>query len=250
MNSKIIETIALEDLVYSFEEIGLNKQVKRGQKIAIKINLAKPPSVTNPRTDPTLIRFVTKYLHDRGCQIFLIESANGYLEDNIRAIGLEKELDSGIFEGVDLDNEEAEKMTAEDGEIHWFPKCLKDFDVRIAIPSTSLREGKVFSNNVKLFVGIVPRRYYQTSDQVGTWRAKIHENLHISIANIYILLNKYAKFDFYINGGHTYIKNQTIDKLPKYYISQSACDLDLRLINELGLEIPEYLLRLSTRLTG
>jgi uncharacterized protein (DUF362 family) len=244
MKSPILECIKADDISIFLKKIGLYKDAKY-KRVAIKINLAKPPSVNNPKTDPILLRSVINFLHSEGYEISIIESANGYLEENIRFIGLGKELEMGMFEVVDLDNEMAEKLISKDGDIHWFPKCLKNFDIRIAIPSTSLRHGKIFSNNVKLFVGIVPRRYYQKSDQVGTWRAKIHDDLHRSIANIFVLLSEYAPFHFFINGGNTYIESQLIQTLPKYYISNNGCYLDLHLIRELGINLPDYLLRVA-----
>ncbi|MFW9992849.1 MAG: hypothetical protein ACFFD4_12470 [Candidatus Odinarchaeota archaeon] len=127
------------------------------------------------------------------------------------------------------------------GQVHFIPECLKSFDVRIAIPCTSLRKDILFSNNVKLFVGAVPRRYYQYSHAGTASRPRIHEDLYESVINIYRSIMKHSPFHFFINGGNTHFYNRDIDRLPKYYVSDCGRELDLHIINELTLEIPDYL---------
>jgi len=167
----ILEAANLVSLPRLCERSGLNDLVKNGSKVAIKVNLAKYPKMGAPRTDPVLLRSMLKIINGLGGHITIIESAYGFLEENLRFIGLGSDFDQGLFRIIDLDFEDTVEVIAEDGEIHFLPKCLTYFDVRIAIPATSLREKRVFSNNIKLFVGIVPIRHYQTGQET-TWRLK------------------------------------------------------------------------------
>ena len=237
----IFDAVDLTLLPNLCKKIGLNDLVKNGSRVAIKINLAKYPQINNPKTDPTLLSSTIKLVNSMGGHVTIIECANGFLEENLRLIGLGNDFDAGLFEILDLDFEDTEEIIAADGEIHFLPKCLKQFDVRIAIPVASLRENHVFSNNVKLFIGIVPRCHYQTGDHT-TWRPRIHENLSRSISNIYTLLNMYSPFHFYINGGNTFIRDRVnMERLPRYYVSDNGYELDLYLLQALDIVVPQYL---------
>ncbi len=81
---------------------------------------------------------------------------------------------------IDLDFEETEEIIF-NGEEHYIPKCFKVYGIRIGLPATSKREGMVFSNNVKLFVGAVPRRMYQIDNKVVDWRPRVHLDLRANI---------------------------------------------------------------------
>jgi uncharacterized protein (DUF362 family) len=239
----LLEATDLPSLKSRFDEIGLTDLLARGIKIGVKINLPRLPKRDVPRTDLQLLRYVIDFLYGRGCRVTVLEGANGFLESNIRSIGLGEQLDAGIFDIIDLDCQEGREYIAEDGETHFLPECLGDFDLRIAVPVTRLGKNTIFSNNVKIFVGVVPRRFYQNGSQ-ALGRPKIHQDLHRSIANIYSLVRKHYPFHFYINGGNCLVYNKNLSFLPKYFVSDDGARLDLHILKWLNLEMPEYLANL------
>lgn len=185
-----------EKLFSYLDKIGLKTTIKENSSIVIKVNIARPPEYGHPRTDPFLISQVVEYAYLNHGRCTITESADGYLKENLYRIGLEKVINRFGVNLIDLDFEETESIKIDD-EIHYIPKCLKNFDVRIGIPATSKRPGMIFSNNIKLFVGAVPRNMYQIGEPVS-WRPKIHINLHKSVANIYRAILEYSPFQFYI----------------------------------------------------
>jgi hypothetical protein len=87
------------------------------------------------------------------------------------------------------------------------PLRSTEYGIQIGLSAFSKRSGMTFSNNVKLFVGAVPRRMYQV-DAETTWRPCVHIDLHRSVANIYRAIMSYAPFDFFVNGGRATIEGQ------------------------------------------
>ncbi|MNP51633.1 hypothetical protein D3C76_1459730 [compost metagenome] len=145
---------------------------------------------------------------------------------------------------LDLDLEEAEQVII-DGEDHYIPRCFREYGVRIGIPATSKRPGMIFSNNIKLFVGAVPRRMYQTGDQVMDWRPRVHIDLHRSVANIFAAVEAYAPFSYFINGGLAMHESKGEFRLDGILIDDDAAELDLHVLNRYfrDVEMPHYLTR-------
>lgn len=211
----------------------------RNPSVLLKINLARPPVRGHPRTDPDLLNAVIRFFLERDSTCTIAESANGYLEENLESVGLGKLLDNPKISIRDLDLEQSEVITM-NGETHYIPRCLRDYDIRIAIPATSKRPGAVFSNNVKLFVGAVPRRMYQNDEK--PWRGKIHHNLHHSIATIYQCIMDYAPFHLYINGG--IMMQEGVGEFPcdTVFVGDDGAELDRHIIRKIfGIDEPDYL---------
>ena len=135
-------------------------------------------------------------------------------------------------------------VSVADGETHYLPRCLRDYAVCIALPATSKRPGMTYSNNVKLFVGAVPRHMYQL-DEPSTTRPRIHVDLHRSVANIYRAVIDYAPFQFYVNGGRAMVEGRGEIELDQVFVGDDAVELDLALLARLGLEAPGYIERLA-----
>jgi hypothetical protein len=123
---------------------------------------------------------------------------------------------------------------------------LREYAVRIGIPATSKRPGMTFSNNVKLFVGAVPRRMYQDGEPT-TWRPRVHVDLHRSIANIYRAVMQYAPFHYFVNGGKAAVEGQDEIERAEVYVGDDALELDLHVLERFDLEAPEYVRRLADR---
>ena len=138
------------------------------------------------------------------------------------------------------------------GECHYIPKCFQEYPVRVAIPATSKRVDMLYSNNIKLFFGAVPRKMYQLDNSdvsIGLPRPKLHQNLHLSVANLFLAIQSYSPFQFYINGGLAYNENKGEFFLTETFIGNDALELDCHLFQTFfnDCEYPNYLDILKTR---
>lgn len=227
------------------DKIGLKAAILKNPSILIKVNAARPPEVGHPRTDAHIVSQVIKYVSLNGGTCCIAEGANGFLKENLEDIGLGIILDRHKVEVIDIDAEETEAVSIED-ETHYIPTCFLKYGVRIGIPATSKRPDAIFSNNVKLFVGAVPRRMYQIGDTQVSWRPKIHEDLHKSVANLYSAIQKYSPFHFYINGGTAMDERIGEFQLKQILVGDNAVELDRFILEHIyHMEEPEYIRRLS-----
>lgn len=227
----------------ALDGIGLGAALREGGSVLIKVNLARPPEPGHPRTDPALLARVIRYVVHSEARCAIAEGAAGFLRQNIERIGLGRIIRENDVRVVDLDLQEADCVTVDD-ENHYLPRCLKDYAVRVAIPATSKRPGRTFSNNVKLFVGVVPRRMYQGGGPACP-RPRVHVDLHKSVANIYRAVMAYAPFDFFVNGGRAMIEGRGEIELPEFCVGNDALELDRFVLERLGLKPPEYMSRLA-----
>jgi uncharacterized protein (DUF362 family) len=226
----------------SLDKIGLNKEIEKHKAVLIKINLARPAKVGHPRTDFYLLSETIKYIYMNHGTCAIAESANGYLRNNLEVLGLGNIIEKYNVEVIDLDFEETEKIVV-DGENHYIPKCFKNYGVRIAIPATSKRVGMIFSNNIKLFVGAVPRKLYQVGEKIVDCRPRIHVDLHKSVANVYCAIQEYSPFNFYINGGLAMDETTCEFRLENILVGNNALELDKYVLRNFfsNHEIPEYI---------
>ena len=232
-----------ENLPTALDDIGVGIALRKGGSALIKINLARPPEPGHPRTDPDLLMEVIRYISHSGACCAIAEAADGFLRQNIESIGLDRVVDEHSVVVLDLDQGDFDCVTV-GGEQHYLPRCLRDYAVRIGIPATSKRPGMTFSNNVKLFVGAVPRRMYQIGEPT-TWRPRVHADLHRSIAGIYRAVMQYAPFHCFVNGGKAMVEGQGEAVMPKVYVGDDALELDLHMLGRFSLEPPEYVKHLS-----
>ncbi len=225
----------------TLDKIGIEAALERNKSVLIKINMARPPEPGHPRTDVTLLTRVIQYFASKKVDCAIAEGANGFLKENLEHVGLEKLVQENQVQIIDLDLEEYDRVVVGDEE-HYLPKCLRDYAVRIGVPAFSKRREMIFSNNVKLFVGAVPRRMYQVDGET-TWRPRVHIDLHRSVANIYRAIMRYAPFDFFVNGGKAIIEGQGEFEL-QVLIGNNGLELDRYLLKQFNLEEPEYIARL------
>jgi uncharacterized protein (DUF362 family) len=239
----ILHVEQIEHLQVALDKIGLGSAARENGSVLLKINLSHPPEPEHPRTDPTLLTHVIQYIvwHDASCAI--AEGANGFLEENVAHIGLSKVIKKYGVQLLDLDLEETDAITVDD-EMHYLPKCLKEYAVRVGIPAISKRSNMIFSNNVKLFVGVVPRKMYQIG-KPQSHRPRIHLDLHKSVANIYRAVTTYAPFDFFVNGGKIVIEGREEGNLGEILVGDGAIELDHYVLKKFNVAPPEYIRRLE-----
>lgn len=232
----------------SLDRIGLKNRISLDKSVLIKINLARPAEPNHPRTDVNLLSSVIHYVYMNGGTCAVAESANGYLRKNLEQAGLSDIFSLYNIEVIDLDFEEVEQVSST-GEEHYLPICLKNYGVRIAIPATSKRTNMIFSNNVKLFVGAVPRHMYQIDNKTVDWRPRVHIDLHKSVANIYKSIQLYSPFDFFINGGLAMSEKDGEFPFKENLISDDGLELDLYVLEKYfsSFEIPDYLNQLLNK---
>ncbi len=227
------------------ESIGLKHEIVNKKDVLIKINLSRPYTKNLPRTDMTILKAIISYTYESGGSCAIAEGASGFLTENLINSGAEDILKQYNVRVIDIDSEDSEEVLC-NGEKHYIPKCFKEYPVRIAIPATSKREGMIYSNNIKLFVGAVPRKMYQLDNadaSSGVPRPKIHKNLQLSVANLFLAVNSYSPFEFYINGGLSYNENIGEFCMKELFIGNDALELDCHIFQKYfnGCEYPEYL---------
>jgi uncharacterized protein (DUF362 family) len=239
----MILSVAQENTLYAaLDKIGLGAAVRKSGSVLIKINLAHPPEPQHPRTDPFLLAQVIQYVARCEARCAIAEGADGFLPQNIESIGFGDLVKENHIEVLDLDLEDTDCVIVDD-EKHYIPKCLKNYAVRVGIPATSKRPGMTFSNNVKLFVGAVPRRMYQ-SGEASSPRPIVHADLHKSVANIYQAIMAYAPFSFFVNGGKAMFEDRGEVDLDEILVGSDALELDQFVLRRFGLEPPDYIRRL------
>jgi len=240
-----------QELFKNIKEIGLTHEIMNNGDVLIKINLGRP-AINRPRTDMTLLRTVVNYIYKNGGKCAIAEGVDGFLTENLIASGFEDVLKQYKIKVIDIDLEDYDELLSY-GEQHYVPKCFQEYPVRIAIPATSKREGMIYSNNIKLFVGAVPRKMYQldaTNVGKGVPRPKIHLNLHLSVANLFLAVQKYSPFQFFINGGLSFNENIGEFNFSEVFVGNNALELDCHIFQTFfnNCEYPDYLDILQTRL--
>ncbi len=229
-----------------FVDTKLESNHINSKKILIKINLARPPKENHPRTDAILLKKVVEYFLEKNCFINIVESADGYLKENLRIIGLLDYFIDNEIKITEVDDESPLKISINNQAI-FIPDIFRKFDCRISLPCASKRKDMLFSNNIKNFVGAIPRKYYLNPDCKERWRAKLHESLTDSVCNVYMAFEKVSKFDYYINGGNAYSESKGTFNLDSYYLSDNAIELDEYIYKKYfhDIEEPEYLKKIK-----
>jgi hypothetical protein len=242
------------NLFENFETIGLKNEIKNNQDVLIKINLSRPYSKNFPKTDMVLLRTVIDYIYRQGGRCAITEGANGYLKENLIASGFENALYKYKIDVIDVDLEDYDEVSSF-GECHYIPKCFRNYPIRIAIPSCSKRQDMLYSNNIKLFAGAVPRKMYQIDDTgkcsltKEAPRPKLHQNLHLSVANLFYAIQMYSPFHFFINGGLSFNENIGEFHINKLFIGNNALELDSHLFQTYfnDCEYPDYMRIVESR---
>lgn len=227
----------------TLDEIGLGSAVEEGGSALIKINLAHLPEPEHPRTDPSLLAAVVGYVSGLGARCAIAEGADGFLVQNLDLVGLRGVVEEYGVRVIDLDLEDVDRLAVDDEE-HFLPRCLQDFAVRVGMPATSKRPGAEFSNNVKLFVGAVPRRMYRDGDP-GHGRPRVHTDLQKSVASIYQVVMSYAPFGFFVNGGQAMFEDRGEIELDQILVGSNALELDQLVLERFNIDPPEYIERLA-----
>jgi len=244
-----------QELFKNIEKIGLTHEIMNKRDILIKINLGRL-TINRPRTDMTLLKTVVNYIYENGGRCAIAESSETSLTGLLIAYGFEDVLKQYKLKVIDIDSEDYDEVLSY-GEQHYIPKCFQEYPVRIAIPVASKRAGMIYSNNIKLFVGAVPRKMYQldaadTGKNVSFFpRPKIHQNLHLSVANLFLAVQKYSPFHFYINGRLAYNDNIGEFNFTETFVGNNALELDCHIFQAFfnDSEYPDYLDILQTRIS-
>lgn len=231
-------------LYENFDLIGLKSEIINKKEILIKINLSGVYQENHPRTDITLLKTVIDYIYQNGGRCAITEGAKGNLKKNLINSDMQETLNHFEINLIDVDSEDCEEVIS-CGEYHYIPKCFKQYPVRIAIPAASKRVDMYYSNNIKLFVGAVPRKMYQLDNAVGNQvpRPRIHQNLDFSISSLYLAMEKYSPFQFYINGGLAYNENIGEFNFTETFIGNNAFELDCHIFQNFFSDCiyPDYL---------
>ena len=243
-----------QDFLATLDLIGIKSAINNMKDVLIKINLSRAYSKNLPRTDMTILRNTIDYIYQNGGTCAIAEGAHGYLRDNLVASGLEDILKHYEIKVIDADTEDYEEIISY-GEHHYIPKCFKNYPIRIAMPAASKRKDMYYSNNIKLFVGAVPRKMYQLDDaraNIHAPRPRLHQNLDASIASLFNAMEVYSPFHFYINGGLSFNENIGEFRFDEIFVGNDALELDLHIYQNFFSDCtyPEYLDIIKSRLAG
>lgn len=216
--------------------------------VLVKINLADPPAEYKPKADPRLLQQLIRTIIRYTGRCTVCECAQGRLEHYMRSLGFGTWIDSRELRVLDLDLEPDNRLVTVTNEFGTYalPECLREYDFRIAFATASKREQCVFSNCVKLFVGIIPYRTLQLySKEFPGWRPKLHMDLHNQICGVYQALTQTAPFHLFLSGGNAYKEGHGKFSIGLYHASDAVA-LDLMVLHhEFRLPIPLYLQMLS-----
>lgn len=220
---------SLKDIGDTLTEAGFDLSALHHEPILLKINLARPPEPAHPRTDPAILRSILQYCLDAHAFPTVCESANGCLAQNLAHIGILDFLHANKIPYFDIDDQET--ITVQHAhQQHYLPKRFTDFAYRLALPCASKRERMRFSNNVKLFIGAIPRHPYIRPNE-GMWRSKIHDDLDVSICCVYRAIEAYSPFQYYINGGNAYAEHCGAFNVHEVLVGTDALELDTQVLS-------------------
>ena len=231
-----------QELFSNIEKIGLKHDIISKKNVLIKINMGKPAK-NRPRTDMALLGAIVNHIYQNGGRCAIAEGSDGYLTENLIGFGFKDMISRYGIKIIDIDSEDFDEVQT-NGEKHYIPKCFEEYPVRIAIPAASNREGMIYSNNIKLFVGAVPRKMYQTEGADSSIpRPKIHQNLHFTVANLFYAVQSYSPFQYFINGGLSYNEKFGEFIFSETFIGNDAHELDCHIFQNYfsDCEYPEYL---------
>ena len=218
----------------------------RSARVAIKVNCSKPHRPSTPQTDPAVLELVIPELLNAGCTVSLMEGGNGYLPELLEDSGLSRKT-LGRIDVIDIDGLKNVDRVLWDGQEYFLPTLLKDFDFRIACPAATKKPGYLFSNNVKTFVGLLPRQFCQDGANTSFSRPSIHDDVHRSVMEVYLSFQRYSQFDLYINGGNVLFENRPAASLEGFLMSDDGLCLDVHVLDTFELEYPEYIQMLLAR---
>lgn len=237
-----LKTYQEVDYYTHLSENQLIRSIPKKARVCVKINLPRLPTPERPRTDIRLLRALTRVLCEKACYLTIVECAQGQLLNHLQNL----DYLSGIIQTeqvfvCDLDNEKTIPVGGQTNRAQWIPEILGNFDVRIALPNISQMDQSIFSNNVKTFVGVVPSRHYKCTVQDKN-RTLIHTDLHQYVVDIFAAVQRYSPFTIFVNGGQWFIKSlhEKPCDMPFILVGDDALEMDLHIIKELNIPIPNY----------
>lgn len=224
--------------------------LKKDSRVIIKINLAEKATPQKPKADARLLHDLVNSVIDYCGECAICECAQGQLTDYLYDLGFSQLIEMGRINVIDLDEEPDDQLTEVSNEYgtYLLPKCLLRYDFRIALATASKRERCIYSNCVKLFVGIIPYRTLQLYNKIFYgWRPAIHMDLHNNVCGIFEAVMKYAPFHLFISGGNAYQEGRGMFNSP-VYASNDAIAIDFEVLQkEFGIPTPLYLKLLSNK---
>ncbi|NHJ87982.1 MAG: DUF362 domain-containing protein [Asgard group archaeon] len=249
----IVINSSLEDLKASLVTILETKFTESkltNQKIFIKPNMGYPkPAPYTTALD--IIKITVDVLSKYSPKEIIIgegTTSNYSALDVFEKNGLTKELEEYQITYLDLNKQPSVEINTEIDGIHYLPKILRDYGLRISMPVIKFYDdddGKLFlSNAIKNFFGLPPKDKYKTINESHK-RDSLHKNLHRSVAGIYQAIENFAPFDFYICDGRTALYGEASEGEPikwgKIILGDNALDIDLKVLTLMKKSKPRYI---------
>ncbi len=240
----------LVEILYKWFEDNCKHNELDTKKIFLKPNMGypKPAPFT---TSIDLIKSVVEVAqHLELKEIIIGEGSTSYSSalQNFKETGLKDALKKLKVTFIDLDEKESISVKLSDGAIHYIPKFLSQIDIKISMPVIKFyddEEGNIFlSNAIKNFFGLPPKEKYQSTEN-SYQRDRLHEDLHKSVAEIFLAVQKYAPFDLHICDGINILiggaEEGEAKKWGKILIANDAIEADLKVLELLNKPKPRFL---------
>ena len=212
--------------------------------VLVKVNLSEPATSQKPKADPALLGRLVRAVIALTGRCAVCECAQGELGTLLHEMGFGPEMSSGRLQAIDLDLECDSALTPVRNRYgcYMIPNRLLEYDFRIAMAVASKRESCLFSNCVKLFVGIIPYRTMQLYPKsFHGWRPKIHMDLDNQICGIYCAVTQFAPFHMFLSGGNAFLESTGAFEMPLYN-GIDAVQVDREVLEQIfQIETPLYL---------
>jgi uncharacterized protein (DUF362 family) len=227
-----------------------------GKKILIKPNAGYPKSYPYT-TSLKLVEAIVSSLYaysPKKIDIAEGSTTKSSALENFQKLGFLKKLAKYKVNFIDLNTLQSNEVKLMNEVTHFLPTALRDYDIRISMPIIKFYDddqGKTFlSNAIKNFFGLPPKKEYQTKRESHK-RDRLHDNLHRSVMEIYLAVEKFAPFNLYICDGLEVLYGEGQKGSPqrwgKILMGDDALEIDLQVLELLQRSKPEYLELLIAR---
>jgi len=226
------------------------KKLLRNKKVFLKPNIGypKPAPFT---TSLEVLEQVVETVYEAGAkEIIIAEGSTSHSSalENFKLLGFKEALQNFPISFVDLAEEESVAITIRKEVTHFLPTILLEMDYRLSLPVIKFYnddEGKLFlSNAVKNFFGLPPKARYKSFEH-SYMRDALHKDLHQSVADIYLAVEKFAPFHLYICDGMKLLKGfaeeGAVESWGKIIIATNAVEADLKVLELLQRPPPRFL---------
>ncbi|NHJ84346.1 MAG: DUF362 domain-containing protein [Asgard group archaeon] len=241
---------AVKEAIEKWLKLKYPSQLLSNQTILLKPNLGYPkpsPYTTSLELVKTIVEALNN-LHVKKIIIAEGSTSTSSALENFKTIGVYDTLKDFQIDYLDFNTCEFSKVNSDSNVTHYLPTILKEVDLRISVPVIKFYyddQKEIFlSNAIKNFFGLPPKQMYQKSEE-SHMRDSLHQDLHKSVAEIYLAVESFSPFDLFICDGTQILHGEASIGEPldwgKIILSDNAIAADLKVLDLLQKPKPRYL---------